>query len=253
MIANIRRVKDGEVTVGIVGKYVKLEDAYLSIAESLHHASFVNNVKVDIKYINCETVTKENVENMLSELDAIIVPGGSGIRGINGKLAAIEYARKNNLPFLGIGLGMQLATIEYAKNVLEIEKANSIEFEQDCKEPVINEMEEKIIVNNKEMRIGKYPCKLKKNTLAYEMYKQDEIGERHQHKYEYNNEYKERLEKAGLICPGTSPDGKLVEIVEIKEHPYYIACQFHPEFKSRPDRPAPLFVGLVKAAKENIK
>ena len=253
MIANIRRVKDGEVTIGIVGKYVKLEDAYLSITESLHHASFENNVHIDIKYIDCETITNENVENILGKLDGIIVPGGSGIRGINGKLVTIEYARKNNIPFLGIGLGMQLSVIEYARNVAGLEEANSIEFEEDCKEPVIRKMEEKIVVNNKEMRIGKYFTKLKKNTLAYEMYKQDGIGERHEHKYEYNNEYKERLEKAGLICSGISPDGKLVNIVEAKEHPYYIACQFHPEFKSRPDRPSPLFVGLVKAAKERIK
>jgi len=253
MIANIRRVKDGEVTIGIVGKYVKLEDAYLSVTESLHHASFANNVKVNIKYIDCETITNENVENILSNLDGIIVPGGSGSRGINGKIVAIEYARKNNIPFLGIGLGMQLAVIEYARNVAGIKDANSVEFEERCKNPVINKMKEKIIVNNKEMRIGKYSCKLKKNTLAYEIYKQYEIGERYQHKYEFNNEYKEKLEKVGLICSGTSNDGKLVEVIEIKEHPYYIACQFHPEFKSRPDRPSPLFVGLVKAAKEKIK
>ena len=253
MIANIRRVKDGEVTIGIVGKYVKLEDAYLSITESLHHASFENNVHIDIKYIDCETITNENVENILGKLDGIIVPGGSGIRGTNGKLVAIEYARKNNIPFLGIGLGMQLSVIEYARNVLGLEESNSIEFDENCKEPVIRKMEENIVVNNKEMRIGKYITKLKKNTLAYEMYKQDKIGERHEHKYEYNNEYKERLEKAGLICSGISPDGKLVNIVEVKEHPYYIACQFHPEFKSRPDRPSPLFVGLVKAAKEKVK
>jgi len=253
MIANIRRVKDGEVTIGIVGKYVKLEDAYLSVTESLHHASFANNVKVNIKYIDCETITNENVENILNNLDGIVAPGGSGSRGTNGKIVAIEYARKNNIPFLGIGLGMQLAVIEYARNVACIKDANSVEFEENCKEPVINKMQENIIVNNKEMRIGKYPCKLKKNTLAYEMYKENEIGERHQHRYEYNNEYKEKLEKAGLICSGTSLDGKLVEVVEMKEHPYYIACQFHPEFKSRPDKPSPLFVGLVRAAKENMK
>ena len=253
MIANIRRVKDGEVTIGIVGKYVKLEDSYLSVTESLHHAGFANNVKVNVKYIDCETVTRENAKNILGELDGIIVPGGFGNRGIEGKINTIEYARVNNVPFLGICLGMQMAVVEFARNVLEITDANSAEFDEDCKNPVIHIMEEQKGIDNKggTMRLGKYPCKIKKDTLAYEMYKEENISERHRHRYEYNNDYKERLEKAGLICSGTSPDGKLVEIVEIKNHPYFIAGQFHPEFKSRPDRPSPLFVGLVKAAKKN--
>ena len=252
MIANIRRVKDGEVTIAIVGKYVKLEDSYLSVTESLHHAGFANNVKVNVKYIDCETVTRENAKNILSELDGIIVPGGFGNRGIEGKINTIEYARVNNVPFLGICLGMQMAVVEYARNVLGIADANSAEFDEDCKNPVIHIMEEQKGIDNKggTMRLGKYPCKLRKGTLAYEMYKEDSVLERHRHRYEYNNEYKGKLEKAGLICSGTSPDGKLVEIVEIKEHPYFIAAQFHPEFKSRPDRPSPLFVGLVAAKKK---
>lgn len=252
MIANIRRVKEGEVTIGIVGKYVKLEDSYLSVTESLYHAGFENNVKVNVRYIDCETVTKENAENILGELDGIIVPGGFGNRGIEGKINTIEYARVNDVPFLGICLGMQMTVVEYARNVLGITDANSAEFEEECKNPVIHIMDEQIGIDNKggTMRLGKYPCKIKKDTLAYEMYNEEEISERHRHRYEYNNEYKERLEEAGLICSGTSPDGRLVEIVEVKEHPYFIAGQFHPEFKSRPDRPSPLFVGLVKAAKE---
>ena len=254
MIANIRRVKEGEVTIAIVGKYVKLEDSYLSVTESLYHAGFANNVKVHVKYIDCETVTKENAENILAGLDGIIVPGGFGSRGIEGKINTIEYARVNNVPFLGICLGMQMTVVEFARNVLGITDANSAEFDENCKNPVIHIMDDQIGVDNKggTMRLGKYPCKLKKDTLAYKIYKEENISERHRHRYEYNNEYKGRLENAGLICSGTSPDGKLVEIVEIKEHPYFIAGQFHPEFKSRPDRPSPLFVGLVKAAKEKL-
>ena len=255
MIANIRRVKDGEVTIAIVGKYVKLEDSYLSVTESLHHAGFANNVKVNVKYIDCETVTRENAENILGELDGIIVPGGFGNRGIEGKINTIEYARKNNVPFLGICLGMQMAVVEYARNVLKLVDANSEEFDENSKNQVIHIMEEQKEIDNKggTMRLGKYPCKIKKDTLAYKLYETEEISERHRHRFEYNNQYKEQLEKAGMICSGTSPDGKLVEIVEIPSHPYFIASQFHPEFKSRPDRPGPLFKGLVKAAKEKKK
>lgn len=253
MIANIRRVKDGEVTIAIVGKYVKLEDSYLSVTESLHHAGFANNVNVNIKYIDCETVTKENASNILEGIDGIIVPGGFGNRGIEGKINTIEYARKNNIPFLGICLGMQMAVVEYARNVLGLKDANSEEFDENCKNQVIHIMDDQKNINKKggTMRLGKYPCILKKGSLAHKLYGKDEISERHRHRFEYNNEYKERLEKAGLMCTGTSPDGRLVEIVELPTHPYFIAGQFHPEFKSRPDRPSPLFVGLVKAAKEH--
>ena len=252
MIANIRRVKDGEVTIAIVGKYVKLEDSYLSVTESLHHAGFANNVNVNIKYIDCETVTKENASNILEGIDGIIVPGGFGNRVIEGKINTIEYARKNNIPFLGICLGMQMAVVEYARNVLGLKDANSEEFDENCKNQVIHIMDDQKNINKKggTMRLGKYPCILKKGSLAHKLYGKDEISERHRHRFEYNNEYKERLEKAGLMCTGTSPDGRLVEIVELPTHPYFIAGQFHPEFKSRPDRPSPLFVGLVKAAKE---
>ena len=252
MIANIRKVKDGEVTIAIVGKYVKLEDSYLSVTESLYHAGFENNVKVNVKYIDCETVTKENAKSILGELDGIIVPGGFGNRGIEGKINTIQYARESNVPFLGICLGMQMAVVEFARNVLGIEDANSEEFDEKCKNQVIHIMDEQKGIDDKggTMRLGKYPCKIKKDTLAYSLYKSEEISERHRHRFEYNNQYKEQLEKAGMICSGTSPDGKLVEIVEIPSHPYFIASQFHPEFKSRPDRPGPLFKGLVKAAKE---
>ena len=252
MIASIRKVKDGEVTIAIVGKYVRLEDSYLSVAESLHHAGFENNVKVTIKYIDCETVTQENAKSILANLDGIIVPGGFGNRGIDGKINTIQYARENNIPFLGICLGMQMAVVEFARNVLGIKDANSAEFDEQCQHPVIHIMESQKGIDKKggTMRLGKYPCIIKKGTLAHALYGKEEISERHRHRFEYNNEYKEKLEAAGLVCSGTSPDGSLVEIVEYKNHPYFIAGQFHPEFKSRPNRPAPLFVGLVKAAKE---
>ena len=253
MIGNIRKVKDGEVTIGIVGKYVRLEDSYLSVTESLHHAGFANNVKVNVEYIDCETITRENAKSLLGKLDGIVVPGGFGNRGIEGKINTVEYARINNIPFLGICLGMQMAVVEYARNVLGLKDANSEEFDEKCKNQVIHIMDDQKTVDKKggTMRLGKYPCILKKDSLAYKLYGTKEISERHRHRFEYNNDYKEKLENAGLICSGTSPDGRLVEIVEIPTHKYFIAGQFHPEFKSRPDRPSPLFVGLVKAAKKN--
>lgn len=255
MIANIRKVKDGDVAIAIVGKYVKLEDSYLSVTESLYHAGFENNVKVNVKYIDCETITKENVASILEGIDGVVVPGGFGNRGIEGKINCIQYVRENNIPFLGICLGMQMAVVEFARNVLGIADSNSEEFDENCKDQVIHIMDDQKELDKKggTMRLGKYPCILKKGTLAYQLYKKEEISERHRHRFEYNNDYRERLEKAGLICSGTSPDGKLVEIIEIKEHPYFIASQFHPEFKSRPDRPSPLFVGLVKAAKDKFE
>ena len=188
----------------------------------------------------------------MSGLQGIIVPGGFGNRGIEGKIQTIKYARENNIPFLGICLGMQMAVVEFARNVLGLKDANSSEFNETTSNPVIHIMEEQIGIDKKggTMRLGTYPCIIKDGTK--QLYGAEKISERHRHRYEYNNEYKEKLENAGLICSGTSPDGKLVEIVEYKNHPYFIAGQFHPEFKSRPNRPAPLFVGLIEAAKSII-
>ena len=252
MIDNIRNIGNETVNIAIVGKYIKLEDSYLSVIESLHHASFVNNVKVNIKLIDSEEINSETAKEKLAGLQGIIVPGGFGNRGIEGKIETIRYARENKIPFLGICLGMQMAVVEFARNVLGLKDANSAEFSETTQNPVIHIMEEQIGIDKKggTMRLGSYPCILKQGSLAKELYGQEKINERHRHRYEYNNEYKEKLEEAGLMCTGTSPDGKLVEIVEYKEHPYFIAGQFHPELKSRPNRPAPLFVGLVKAAKE---
>lgn len=255
MIDNIRNIdKDTSVTIGIVGKYTKLEDAYISVMESIRHAGFANHINTQIKLIDSETITKDNVSDKLKELDGIIVPGGFGSRGIEGMIETIRFARENKVPFLGICLGMQMTVVEYARNVLGLADANSAEFSDTTENPVIHIMEDQKQIDQKggTMRLGAYPCLLKKDSLAEKIYEQEEISERHRHRFEYNNEYKERLEKAGLRCSGSSPDGKLVEIVELSEneHPYFIAGQFHPELKSRPNRPAPLFISLVKKAKE---
>ena len=254
MIENIRNIdKKESVTIGIVGKYVKLEDAYISVVESLHHAGFANRVNVKIKFIDSEKVTRENAKEKLKDLQGIIVPGGFGNRGIEGMIETIHFARENKIPFLGICLGMQMAVVEYARNVLGLKDATSAEFEENAINPAIHIMEEqkKIYKKGGTMRLGSYPCIIKDKSLAYKVYGKREISERHRHRFEYNNEYKERLEKAGLICSGLSPDGNLVEMVELSEkvHPYFIAGQFHPELKSRPDAPAPLFVKLIEKAK----
>ena len=251
MIEKINNVTDKVVTIAIVGKYVRLEDSYLSVAESLRHAGFENGVKIDVKYIDSEEITNKNVKEKLKGIDEIVVPGGFGNRGIEGKIETIKYARENKVPFLGICLGMQMAVVEFARNVLKLEDVNSEEFEPECKNPVIHIMTDQKVVTRKggTMRLGSYPCKIKEGTLANRVYKEININERHRHRFEYNNDYREKMEKAGLTISGTSPDGTLVEMVEIENHPFFIASQFHPEFKSRPDKPAPLFVALVKAAK----
>lgn len=252
MLEDIKNVSDKKVNVAIVGKYVQLEDSYISVIESVKHAGYKNGVGVNIELIDSEQITSKNVNEKLKDVEAIIVPGGFGCRGIEGKIETVKYARENRIPFLGICLGMQMAVVEFARNVLKLKDANSIEFDEKTSSPVIHIMEEQKSIYKKggTMRLGAYECKLKEGTIAYELYGKETISERHRHRYEYNNEYKERLEKAGLICSGTSPDGSLVEIVEIENHPYFVASQFHPEFKSRPNNPAPLFVGLIKAAKQ---
>ena len=254
LVEKIRNVENKTVKVAIVGKYVKLEDSYLSVAESLRHAGFENNVKVEIDYVDSEEITSQNAEKILKPYHAMLVPGGFGNRGIEGMIEAIKYARENNIPFLGICLGMQMAVVEFARNVLNLKDANSEEFAPESKNQVIHIMDEQKNINNKggTMRLGSYPCVLKNGSKAQKLYGKEEITERHRHRYEYNNKYKEAMETAGLICSGTSPDGKLVEMVELNTHPYFIAGQFHPEFKSRPNRPQPLFTGLIKAAKNKI-
>ena len=254
LIETIRNLK-GEVNIALVGKYMQLQDSYLSVAESLRHGGFANGVKVNVGFIDSETINEDTVDDILKNYDGILVPGGFGNRGIEGKITAIKYARENKIPFLGICLGMQMAVVEFARNVLGLKDANSAEFSEQTKNPVIHIMETQKNVTKKggTMRLGSYPCTIKKDTLAYRIYEKEHIDERHRHRFEYNNDYKDEFEKAGLICSGTSPDGTLVEIVENINHPFFIAGQFHPEFKSRPDKPAPLFKALIKAAIENKK
>ena len=255
LIEKVRNVSNKIVKIAIVGKYIKLEDSYLSVIESLKHAGIENGVTVKIELVDAEKLTSENVKEKLEIYDGIVVPGGFGNRGIEGKIQAIKYARENKIPFLGICLGMQMAVVEFARDVLELPDANSEEFDEITENPVIHIMYDQKDVTKKggTMRLGAYPCVIKKGSLAEKLYKVNEISERHRHRFEYNNEYKDKMEKNGLIVSGTSPDGNLVEIVELKTHPYFIACQFHPEFKSRPDKPAPLFIGLIKHAKEHKK
>ena len=252
MIDEIRKIGEETVNIAIVGKYVQLEDSYISVMESIRHAGFKNKVKTKITLINSEEITRKNIGEKLKEIQGIVVPGGFGTRGIEGKIEAIKYARENNIPFLGICLGMQMTVVEFARNVLNIKDADSLEFNENTLNPVIHIMEEQKDIVNKggTMRLGAYKCVLQEGTLANKVYAEKEIMERHRHRFEYNNKYKEALEKAGLKCSGLSPDGNLVEIVEIQNHPYFIAAQFHPELKSRPNRPAPLFVGLIEAAKK---
>ncbi|MCI9274789.1 MAG: CTP synthase [Clostridia bacterium] len=254
MIDDIKKIGEDTVKIAIVGKYVRLEDSYLSVAESLRHGGYANKVNVDIEYIDSETVTEENVAEKLAGIQGVVVPGGFGNRGIQGKINTIKYVRENNIPFLGICLGMQMAVIEFIRDVCGLEDVNSEEFDQYCKNPVIHIMDDQKNISRKggTMRLGSYPCIIKEGTLARKVYGTDEITERHRHRYEFNNKYREMCEEKGLKISGTSPDGLLVEMVEYEKHPYFIGGQFHPEFKSRPDRPAPLFVGLIEAAKNSV-
>lgn len=242
---------ENNVTIALVGKYVELHDAYLSVAEALRHAGIANNAEVHIKWVHSEDLNEQNVERILKDADGIIVPGGFGNRGIEGKIEAIRYARENNVPFLGLCLGLQLTVIEYARNVAGMKGANSIELDENTPYPVISLMEEQKKIQNMggTMRLGAYPCVLKEGTRAYQAYEgQKEIEERHRHRYEVNDEYIPQLEEKGLTFSGMSPDGVLVEMVEVTEHPFFVATQAHPEFKSRPNKAHPLFKNFVKAS-----
>jgi CTP synthase len=247
-----KRPGKGAVKIGVVGKYVHLRDAYKSLHEALVHAGLGNDCKVDLEYIDSEAVEKDGPEPLLSHLDAVLVPGGFGDRGAEGKIAAIGYARQQKIPFFGICLGMHCAVIEFARNVAGLAGSNSREFDQDALHAVIDLMPDQRTQRNKgaTMRLGAFPCTLLPGTIAADAYGTLEISERHRHRLEFNNEYREQLTNAGLILSGTSPDKKLVEMIELKDHPYFVGCQFHPEFKSRPLAPHPLFARFVKAALE---
>ena len=240
------------VTISLVGKYVALHDAYISIVEALKHGGIHNHTNININWVNSEEVTPQTVDELLKDSDGILVPGGFGDRGIEGKILAAQYARENDIPYFGICLGMQIAVIEYARNVLGYKDAHSSELDPTTKHPVIDLMPEQKDVEDLggTMRLGIYPCKITEGTLADSIYGDNLIYERHRHRYEYNNLYRNELTEAGLVASGLSPNEKLVEIVEIPSHRYYIGVQFHPEFKSRPNHAHPLFAAFVKAAME---
>lgn len=236
--------------IALVGKYVELQDAYLSVVESLKHAGYEFDADIEVRWINSETLTEEDLEEKLAGVDGITVPGGFGKRGIDGKLKAIRYARENNIPFLGIGLGMQLAAVEFARNVAGLEQAHSTEIDPETPHPVVSLYPDKAEGNerDKPLRLGAYPCRLIEGTKVREAYgDKDLIEERHRHRYEFNNAYREQLEEKGLVFSGLSPDGKFVEILELKNHPWFVACQFHPEFTSRPTRAQSLIKGFIGA------
>jgi CTP synthase len=240
----------GEVIIGVVGKYVDLEDAYFSVREALKHAGIHSKTKVNIKWINSENICEDNVNEILENVDGILVPGGFGNRGINGKILAIKYARENKIPFFGICLGMQLAIIEYARNVLGLTDADSTEFNPHTTNPIIDYLpnQYKGINLGGTMRIGSYECRIRPNTLAHKIYGEKLIAERHRHRYEFNNNFKEIMEKNNIVFSGINPLTNLVEITELKKHPYFIGVQFHPEFKSRPIKAHPLFASFINAA-----
>ena len=239
-----------EVKIALVGKYVELHDAYISVVESLKHAGYKYKTKININWVDAEKLEQDNLDldNVFKDSSGILVPGGFGSRGIEGKIKAIKYARENNIPFLGICLGMQLACIEFARNLCKIKTANSTEFDELTNDPIIDLMrDQKEIINmGGTLRLGNYDCRIKEDTLAYKLYQTSDIKERHRHRYEFNNTYKDILQKKGFIFSGINEQANLVEIVEYENHPFFIACQFHPEFKSRPTKPHPLFDGFVK-------
>ncbi len=242
-----------EVNIALVGKYIQLHDAYISVVEALKHGGIANSATVNIKWVDSELVTEENVDDILKDQDGILVPGGFGDRGIEGKITAIEYARTHNKPFLGLCLGMQMAIVEYARHVVGYRDAHSVELNPQTTHPVIALMPDQNGVEDigGTLRLGSYPCVLDKSTKAYELYGEEVIHERHRHRYEVNNDYRKILTEKGMTLSGLSPDGRIVEMVELKDHPFFVATQAHPEFKSRPNRPHPLFKGFIHAALEN--
>ncbi len=252
MVERVKSSRTHCVDIGLVGKYVALHDAYLSVAEALHHAGYYHNAHIQIHWIDSEEITAETVDEKLSRLDGILVPGGFGNRGIEGMILAAKYARENNIPYFGICLGMQIAVIEYARNILNIKNANSGEFDEHNENKVIDFMpgQSDDIDKGGTLRLGAYPCNIKQGTTMERCYGSTSISERHRHRYEFNNDYRELFENAGLTLSGTSPDGRLVETVELTERPFHVGVQYHPEFKSRPNKPHPLFKGFIGAALE---
>lgn len=249
-MVDVIKAKKDIVDIGLVGKYVQLHDAYLSVAEALRHAGYTHNAHVNIHWIDSEAITEETAEEILKGIDGIIVPGGFGSRGIEGMITACKYAREKGIPYFGICLGMQISVIEFARHVAGISDAHSGEFDENCKHKVIDFMpgQSDEIDKGGTLRLGAYPCKIKSGTTMEKCYKTLEISERHRHRYEFNNDYREVLANAGLTLSGLSPDGRLVETVELTDRPFYVGVQYHPEFKSRPNKPHPLFEGFIGAS-----
>lgn len=249
MVESLRTPTDS-VTVALVGKYTQLHDAYISVVEALKHGGISHHCVVDIKWVDSETVTRDNVDSLLHDVNGILVPGGFGDRGIEGKIEAITYARKHNIPFLGLCLGMQLSIVEFARNVIGYNDAHSIELAPSTTHPVIALMPDQNGVEDigGTLRLGSYPCVLDKSSKAYALYNEETIHERHRHRYEVNNDYRAVLTEKGMRLSGLSPDGRIVEMCELADHPFFVATQAHPELKSRPNRPHPLFKGFVEAA-----
>ena len=242
------------VKVALVGKYVQLNDAYLSVVEALRHACISHDASLDLHWVNAENIESEGAEKLLQGMDAIVVPGGFGNRGVNGKIAAIRWAREQRVPFLGLCLGMQCAVIEWARNIAGLEDASSAELNPNSKHPVIHLLPEQqdVVDLGGTMRLGVYPCRLQANTTGQSLYNEEVVYERHRHRYEFNNSYRTLLMESGYVISGTSPDGRLVELIELKNHPFFVACQYHPEFLSRPGKPHPLFGGLIQAAQIRV-
>ena len=241
------------LNVAIVGKYIQLSDAYLSVVEALTHAGIDVNAQVNLTWVDAEDLESNGAQKYLSDVQGVVVPGGFGHRGVDGKVSAIQYARENKIPFLGLCLGMQCSVIEWARHIAGYTQANSAEFDEESPHPVINLLpeQEDVVDLGGTMRLGLYPCRLVPDTLAYSLYQKEVIYERHRHRYEFNNVYRSELLESDYRVSGTSPDGRLVEIIELTNHPFFIASQFHPEFLSRPSQPHPLFIGFIKGCLEN--
>ena len=254
IIHNLRN-PGNPIKVALVGKYIELGDAYLSVVEALRHACIEQKALLDLYWVSAEMIEEKSAEEYLNDVDAIVVPGGFGNRGVNGKIEAIKFAREKKIPFLGLCLGMQCAVIEWARNLAQLPDASSSELNPDSENPVIHLLpeQEDIVDLGGTMRLGVYPCRLQKNTTGKELYNEDVIYERHRHRYEFNNYYKQSFLDSGYKISGTSPDGRLVELIELVDHPYFLACQYHPEFLSRPGKPHPLFKGLIKASQEKLE
>ena len=254
LIHNLRN-PGNPIKVALVGKYIDLGDAYLSVVEALRHACIEEKALLDLKWVSAERIEENSAEDYLQEVDAIVVPGGFGNRGVNGKIAAIKFAREKKIPFLGLCLGMQCAVIEWARNILKLKDASSSELNPESKNPVIHLLPEQqdIVDLGGTMRLGVYPCRLQPDTIGKKIYKEDVIYERHRHRYEFNNSYRQTFLDSGYKISGTSPDGRLVELIELSKHPYFLACQYHPEFLSRPGKPHPLFQGLIRTCQKELE